>query len=640
LGRGIADKKERGDLSHSVAVGLFEACGRSHAEGRQLSLKNRGKWERGRGYDDGGGMPPGYSTSLRSKGGKRRSRSRGIAGPVIIVCALVAMLVAADYWVNSGKIHSGVEVGSVALGGQTPAAARDIVRDRAMGPLKEIEFSGPERFTRTAGQMGVDFNVNETVEKAYAVGREGSIVERISERLRSAFGGVTIAPDIDYRPGQARAQVREIATQVDHQPREANVKVYGSEVEVTESRDGYELNPAATMASVDRAVDGMTGKARLVGDVLEPSVNTTEAETAAKKARGALSEQLVLKAEGKEWTISPADLGSTLDVAGQDGKLDVSLNRGRLDGVLANNVYNDLTVKPKEASYGFDGNGNVTVNPSREGQTVEGEKLLDSIEGGLFEGKREYDVPIAIDKPQYTTAELESMKPTELQGTYKTNYTATTDQGQERVSNLKTASNAVNGTFVAPGEIFSMVEHVQDLDYNDAHVIVDSEEKTAEGGGLCQVTSTLYNAVLYAGLPVVERQPHDSQLPYIRPGMDATVWYGDTSTTVDDTDMKFKNNTDGYVLLQEYVADDGYMYANVYGVPDNVEVEMSSEKVWMTEDASEWVTHYTRSKDGKVVYKDSWNSEYSALYDDKGKKIPTPIVPIAEIDGTYLGPEF
>jgi hypothetical protein len=81
--------------------------------------------------------------------------------------------------------------------------------------------------------MGVEFNVEETVEKAYAVGREGSIVERLSERLRSAFGGVTIAPDIDYRPDQARAQVREIATQVDHQPREADVKIYGSEVEVT-----------------------------------------------------------------------------------------------------------------------------------------------------------------------------------------------------------------------------------------------------------------------------------------------------------------------------------------------------------------------------------------------------------------------
>ncbi len=609
-----------------------------------MSLKKRGKRDGRRSYDHGrrsydrGGLPADYSTSLRSTGRKRRSRSRGIAGPIMVVCALVAVLVAADYWLNSGRVHRGVEVGNVSLGGQTPAAAHEIVRERAMGPLKEIEFSGPERFTRTARQMGVEFNVDETVEKAYAVGREANLLERLSERLRSAFGGVTIAPDIDYRPAQARAQVREIATQVNHQPREADVKVYGSEVEVTESRDGFELNPGATMASVDRAVDGMTGKARLVGDVLEPEVTTAEAETAAKEARGVLSEPLVLNAEGRSWTIPPEDLGPTLDISRQDGRIDVSLNRERLDGVLAT-VYNDLTVKPVEASYGFAANGAVIVKPSREGQTVEGEKLLDSLGGGLFEGKHEYDVPLVIDKPTYTTAELESMKPTDLQGTYRTNYTATTDQGQTRVENLEIASGAINGIFLAPGETFSMNATVSSLDYNETHVIVDGKETTADGGGLCQVTSTLYNAALYAGLEVTERHPHYSQLPYIRPGMDATVWFGDEYGN-GALDMKFKNTTDGYVLLQEYVADDGYIYANVYGVPDNVEVQMSSEPVYREENASEWRTSYKRTENGKVVYQDTWNTEYGALTDDKGKKIPTPKVPVAEVNGTYNGVDF
>jgi vancomycin resistance protein YoaR len=546
--------------------------------------------------------------------------------------------VAADFWLNSGKIHRGVEVGSVALGGKTPAEARQIVRDQAMGPLEEIDFAGPAHFTRKAGEMGVSFNIDETVDKAYAVGREGNILDRLSERLRASFGGATIAPDIDYQAAKARGEVREIASQVDHPPREANVKIYGSEVEVTESRDGYELDLAATMASVDGAIDDMSGKTRLRGDVLDPGVTTAEAEVAAKKARGALSEQLVLKAEGKSWTLSPADLGSVLDVTAQDGRIDVSLNRDLLDGRLTN-VYNDLTVKPVEASYDFDADGDIFVKPSHEGRSVEGEKLIDSIQGGLFEGKREYEVPVTVAKPQFTTTELEAKKPTELQGTYRTNYTATTDQGQTRVENLKIASAAVSGTFVAPGQTFSMVDHVANLDYYNTHVIVDGVETVDEGGGLCQVTSTLYNAALYAGMEVTERTAHYSQLPYIRPGMDATVWYGGPGTA-DDLDMKFKNTTDGYVLLQEYVSNDGYIYANVYGVPDKVEVEMSSEPIFKVEDASKWVTYYERTRNGKVVYSDQWETAYGALIDDEGKKIPTPQVPVAEIDGTYLGPEF
>jgi vancomycin resistance protein YoaR len=602
-----------------------------------LSLKNRRerRGRRGRTSSENGssGLSPFDS-------GKQDSRRRGVAGPIIIICAIVAVLVAADFWLSAGKIHRGVEVGSVSLGGKTPEEARQVVNDQVVGPLEEIDFSGPQDFSREASEMGVSFNVARTVNQAYAVGREGNILERLSERLRASFGGATIPPDIDYRPEMASAQVREIATEVNQGPTEAGVKIYGSEVEVENSRDGYELNPAATLASVDGAIEDMSGKADLRGEVLEPDVTTAEAEAAAKKARGALSEPLEITANGgEEWLVTPDRLGTALAVTTQDGGIDVRLDRDRLDGVLTS-VYNDLTVKPVEAGYGFDSDGDVVVEPSREGRSVEGEKLLDDVQAGIFEGKHQYEATTTVQKPEFTTAGLEAKKPTELQGTYRTNYRATTDQGLSRVENLEIASEAVSGTFVAPGETFSMIEHVQDLDYNEAHVIVESAEETAEGGGLCQVTSTLYNAVLYAGLPVVERTNHDSQLPYIRPGMDATVWYGDTTTTADDVDMKFKNTSDGYVLLQEYVSNDGYIYANVYGVPDNVEVRMSSEEVWMTEDASEWSTSYERTKNGKVVYRNSWNSQYSALYDDKGKKIPTPIVPIAEVNGTYLGPSF
>jgi vancomycin resistance protein YoaR len=551
----------------------------------------------------------------------------------------VAVLVAADFWLNSGKVHRGVEVGNVSLGGMEPVEARQVVRERALGPLQEIELTGPERFSRSAEELGVNFHVNATVDKAYAVGREGNLPERLGERLRAAFPGITIDPNIDYRSESVRAEVEEIAGQVNSPPKDATVEVVGSEVEVGESREGYRLNVDDTMASVDEAIDGMTGEAKLRGQVLGPAITTSEAETAAEKAQGAVAQQLVFEHEDENWTVSPADVGSSLDIAPNDGRISVSLDRDRMSDRLAA-VYSDLTVKPKNASYDFDGSGNVVVVPGREGRSIEWENLLDSVENNIFEGKREYQVQTNVEKPRYTTAGLKAKKPTDLIGSYKTNYTATTDQGAERVANLEIAANAVSGQFVAPGETFSILDYVTDLDYEQAHVIVDGAEETADGGGLCQVTSTLYNAALYAGMEVVERHPHASQLPYIRPGMDATVWYGDTTTEADDLDMKFQNTSEGYVLIQESVSDDGYIYANIYGVPDNIDVEMSSEEIWMTQDASEWVTYYERSEDGKVVYEESWNTDYDALVDEKGKKIPTPRVPIAEIDGTYNGVDF
>jgi len=596
-----------------------------------LSLKNeRRRDRRAKTFSDNG------SSGLNPFTSGKESKRRGIAGPIIIICAVIAVLVAADFWLNSGKIHRGVEVGNVSLGGMTPAEARQTVKDHVMGPLEEIEFTGPENLSRKASDMGVRFNVSRTVNQAYAVGREGNVLDRLSQRLRASFGGATIPPDIDYRQEMARTEVEEIATQVDHQPTEANVEIYGSEVEVAKSRDGYELNPAATMTSIDEAIDDMGGEVALQGEVLDPDVTTAEAETAAKKARGALSEPLKIEAkDGESWLITPDKVGSTLEVEEQDGNVDVGLDSDRLDGVLTD-VYDDLTVKTVDASYDFDRDGDVIVKPAHSGRKVEAEALLDDIQGGIFSGKHEYEVSTTVDKPEYTTANLQAKKPTELLGSYHTNYTATSDKTQARVNNLNTASRAISGTFLAPGEVFSMNDTVSGLAYEEGHVIVDGATSNALGGGLCQVTSTLYNAVLYSGLSIVERHPHATQLPYIRPGMDATVWFGDEYGN-NALDMKFKNTTDGYILLQEYVSNDNYIYAQVYGVPSDVSVRMSSEPDYMGASASQWSTYYTRREDGKVVDREQWETSYQALFEE-GKPIATSDVPVAEVNGDYFGP--
>ena len=96
-----------------------------------MSLINRK--ERDRRTDRGGGYQ-----DYRSGGTGGRPKRRGFAGPIIIACALVAVLVAADFWLNSGRVHRGVEVGNVSLGGMEPAEARQVVRAQALGPLHVV----------------------------------------------------------------------------------------------------------------------------------------------------------------------------------------------------------------------------------------------------------------------------------------------------------------------------------------------------------------------------------------------------------------------------------------------------------------------------------------------------------------------
>ena len=560
--------------------------------------------------------------------GRENRRSRLFAVSILL-CAVVSALVAADQLTNAGEIRGGVSVGEVHLGGKTPEEARGILTRNGPETLEEIRLSGPSRdFTFSAGDLGARLDVRSTVEEAYALGRRGGFAERLGKRVRALFG-VDVPAEVRYRSEAARAKVEGLAARVNREPRDASVEVLGTEVRVAGSDEGYRLDGAATAANLGRALESLSGEAEISGEVLEPEVTTDEAEAAAQDARKAAAGPLVLEAEGKRWTLSPADVGPALAVHREDGKLRIGLDRDRLREEMAP-LYADLNVEPVEASYDVAGGATpkISVTPGGEGRRIEDEKLLDAVEAGLFEGRREYEVPVAVARPELTTAEAERLKPTEMLGSYRTDYSVVPDDGT-RVENLGLSSGAVNGTLLAPGETFSMLDHVQGLDYNDSKVIVDGEETTADGGGLCQVTSTLYNAANFAGLDVIERTPHSAQLPYIRPGMDATVWWGGPGAS-DDLDMKFRNTTAGYLLLREYVAGDGHVYAGIWGRPDGTEVTMRSEPTYMGGDGSEWVTYQTVERNGEVVFDGELHRDaYEPLVDGHGEPIPPPDVPVA-----------
>ena len=169
---------------------------------------------------------------------------------------------------------------------------------------------------------------------------------------------------------------------------------------------------------------------------------------------------------------------------------------------------------------------------------------------------------------------------------------------------------------MAAGEVFSFNELAAPLDYNETKVIVGGKIDKADGGGLCQVASTLYMAANYAGLDVVERHPHYAELPYIRPGFDATVWFG-------SLDMKFENTTSGYVLLKERVGEDGYLYTEIYGRPTGSDVTMSSERVSASPDSTSWVTRQTFEQAGKALFDGVLHRDnYQPLVGENGEVIP------------------
>ena len=431
--------------------------------------------------------------ALSAKGRKGKWRSRNgarrqgrVIFPLLLVCAIVVTaLVGADYWLHHGKIYPGVWAKGVNLGDKTPEEAQKILEERT-GGLKEIRLTGPQEFSVSSKDVGVDFDVQASVDQAYSVGRRGGIPKRISERIEAIWGTVPVPLVVHYDSERLRSGLSGVTATLAADTVEAEFKVNGSEVSVT---------------------------------------------------------------------------------------------------------------------------------PSQTGRQVDEEKLLADIEVGLFEGKSEYEVPIITEEPKLTTEEAESLKPTTLLARYRTDSRETSDKSEERVENLEIASGAVDGTLLAPGEVFSLTEKTDSLDYNKTKVIYEGKEEKADGGGLCQVSSTIYMAANYAGLEIVERHPHYAQLPYIRPGFDATIWF-------ESLDMKFKNDTDSYVLVREWVADDEYVYAEIWGQPTGRTVEMDSEPEYVGSDYSKWVTYKKVKENGEDIFDGVLHKDvYKPLVDEKGKII-------------------
>lgn len=544
---------------------------------------------------------------------------------VIVVCAVVAVAVAADYWANSGEIYGGVSVAGVEVGGKTPKEAREMIEDRAGGELGEIRLTGPQEFTLTPEQMGYNLKVSETVEKAYSVGREGNVLERLVQRGQAVFGEVTVTPEVDYRPETARAAVEGIASRLNEEPRRASVDLSGSGVEVVSAREGYRVNEAATLENVRSSVEGLSGEAAIAGKTLDPEVPTGEAQAAAGKARRALSEPLVLSAGGKEWTLSEAQVEQAINITKSGSTLQIGLDQERLRQGL-DEMYGEIRVRPEDAEFEFK-DGGVSVIPSKEGKKVD-EGFIASLEAGLFGDTHSFEVPVVTAQPGLTTSRAERLKPTKLIGKYRTTFEGYDEPN--RIENLRTASKALNGTTVAPGEVFSANEILSPLDYKDTKVFLEGEVTKASGGGLCQVASTLYMATNYAGLDAIERHQHYAELGYIRPGFDATLWFGGPNSR--ELDYKFKNNSSGYVMIREYVRD-GYIYAEVWGKPTGKEVKMDSEQVDSGSNSSKWVTYKKVKEDGETLFDGRLHTDsYQGIRTTDGEMKSPSEVPTAPIN--------
>lgn len=267
---------------------------------------------------------------------------------------------------------------------------------------------------------------------------------------------------------------------------------------------------------------------------------------------------------------------------------------------------------------------NATLNPKKD------YKIVKSVRGISFDvtsAQTAFDsaaegetvtIPLEIDKPEITTKKLKKYLFRDVLGTCTTNVSGT----NARISNVALAAEKIDGKILLPGETFSynntVGERTAERGFQKAPAYLNGESVQELGGGICQVSSTLYKATLLSNLEIVEHHNHSYVSSYIGIGMDATVSWG-------GPDYQFKNNTD-YPIKISASYSGGQVTCKIYGAKlDKKTVEMTAETLKVTSCDTVYQEDDTLEK-GKTEVVSSGHDGYVVqtyrnIYDGNGKKI-------------------
>ncbi len=502
-----------------------------------------------------------------------------LSGP--LAAALVLLLL----WTIrfEGRFFPGVAVGQVTISTMRPAEARAALQQayaHPAAPPLEVTLEGRTWLldTRT---LGATYTFDDALDAAYKVGRRGTQWEQWERQFRVALEGVRFPVSTQVDEGAARLWLNTLAAKVYTPLREPTVTLGKRGVLYTPGQPGREVDIPATWERLRQALDQLQEGA-LPPEPIPLVIRQTGPEPLDVSALQAgverMTRPLRVRAGDVLFALDPADVSQVVTLTptrAPDGTVDVrvTVNRELLRqkvATIAARYHRD----PVNARLDYDPATDrfIVLAPSVNGWDLDVDAAVDAIARALEEGRDEVTVPAYVVRPAVPMdATPQELGIREVVGEGTTYFLGSSPA---RVRNIVRAAEAVRGVVIPPGEVFSFNEAAGAITaangYEDSLIIWGDRTAVGIGGGVCQVSTTLYRAAFFGGMPIVERWNHGYIVSwYGEPGLDATVY----SPYVD---FKFRNATDAYLLVQPIVdTERGVLTFRLWGTAPGWEVEVS-----------------------------------------------------------------
>ncbi len=525
------------------------------------------------------------ATSVRSMG---RTLASYMSAFLLLAAGLGFLAVGALEWIYAGRIWPGVFIGAVAVGGLTEAEARARWEATLPDPHQPwFTLKGPGfRQTLSLADLGARVDIPSTLQEAMRIGRGEGLADW-PERIRIWWVGRSVSPRVEVDAARLDAQVAALAAAIDRAPRDAALEIRGSQVVVLPGAAGARLDRAALRARLLEALAALQPAViPLPIETLPPAV--TEVEPARTQLRqwlqapvrlivptDTLTVPLSLRETGP-WVLSPDALAGMVTLARVDSPtphLEARLEEARLQEWLAP-IAQALQADPVDARFVFDEQAKrlIPIAASQWGYRMDLPTTIARIREALATPTREVPIALTLIPPRYPdTATAEALGITGPIAQAVTNFKGSPPS---RVRNITLGASRMHGVVVPPGEMFSFNTHLGDVSvdtgFEEALIIYNGRTIRGVGGGLCQVSTTLFRAAFFGGFPIVERWPHAYRVGWYErtfgPGLDAAIFYP-------YADFKFRNDRATPILITAAVDPEaGTLTFTIYGADDGRKV--------------------------------------------------------------------
>ena len=471
----------------------------------------------------------------------------------------------------AGRIFPGISVAGVDLSGLTRDEAAVKLSQTLSYPIsgKILFRDGEKVWVASPAELGMVFDPSSSAATAYQLGRSGGLFDALSGQIRARGGGANVPPVILFDQRVAFQYLSQISTQVNQPVTEASLHLEGANVVASPGQVGRELKIDATLIYLGAQLQTFAdGEVSLVIQEIQPQILDVSAQ--AETARQVLSQPLTLAipnstdADPGPYVYDTPILASLLGVQrvqnGNQTQVQVVLNTDGLRSLLAP-VKTEVDRPASNAKFIFNDETlqlNL-VEDSKTGRVVDLDASIAAINDALLRGEHTVSLVIVEDQPEIPgSATGQELGITELIAS-ETSYFY--GSSEERIQNIQAAAARFHGVMVAPGETFSMGATMGDVSlengFAEALIIFGNRTIKGVGGGVCQVSTTLFRTVFNAGFPVFERYSHAYRVSYYEmtasgavdpqlAGLDATVYFP-------LVDFKFKNDSPYWILMETYV---------------------------------------------------------------------------------------